>query len=103
MQEVCIIDSGGANLASLKFALERLGAAARVTRDAAEIATAARVILPGVGSAAHAMQRLQACSLTALLPALTCPVLGICLGMQLLFESSDEGPTPCLGVLAGAV
>jgi glutamine amidotransferase len=102
MQEVCIIDSGGANLASLKFALARQGAAARVTSDAAEVAAAARVILPGVGSAVYAMQRLQACGLTALLPALTCPVLGICLGMQLLFESSDEGPTRCLGVLAGA-
>jgi len=102
MQEVCIIDSGGANLASLQFALERLGARARVSSDAAEVADAARVILPGVGSAVHAMQRLQACGLTAVLPALTCPVLGICLGMQLLFDSSDEGPTPCLGVLAGA-
>jgi len=103
MQEVFIVDSGGANLASLQFALERLGAAARITSDASEVARATRVILPGVGSAPHAMQRLRACGLTAVLPALRCPVLGICLGMQLLFESSDEGPTQCLGVLPGAV
>jgi glutamine amidotransferase len=103
MAEVCIVDSGGANLASLQFALERLGARAHITADAAQLAEASRVILPGVGSAPHAMQRLHCLGLTAVLPALTCPVLGICLGMQLLFERSDEGPVKCLGVLPGAV
>jgi glutamine amidotransferase len=102
MAEVFIVDSGGANLASLQFALERLGARSRITSDAAILAAAPRVILPGVGSAPHAMQRLHSLGLTAVLPALTCPVLGICLGMQLLFERSDEGPVPCLGVLPGA-
>jgi len=101
MAEVIIVDSGGANLASLQFALERLGALTRVTHNAAEVAAAPRVILPGVGSAPHAMQRLQDCGLTAVLPHLTCPVLGICLGMQLLYQSSEEGPAQCLGILPG--
>ena len=63
MEEVLIVDSGGANLASLQFALERLGARTRITSDPAEVAAAPRVILPGVGAAPHAMQRLQDCGL----------------------------------------
>ena len=102
MDEVVIVDSGGANLASLQFALERLSARARISSDTEDLLSARRVILPGVGSASHAMQRLQAASLTRVLPTLTCPVLGICLGMHLLYESSDEGPVQCLGVLPGA-
>ena len=103
MSEVVIIDSGGANLASLEFALERLGARAHVTSDAAQIAGAARVILPGVGSARDAMQRLRALDLAERLPRLEQPVLGICLGMQLLYGRSAEGDTHCLGVLPGSV
>lgn len=101
--DALIIDSGGANLASLQFAFERLGARARVSCDAREVATAARVVLPGVGSAADAMQRLRRAGLAQLLPTLQQPVLGICLGMQLLFERSAEGSTACLGVLSGTV
>jgi glutamine amidotransferase len=101
--EVVIIDSGGANLASLQFALERLGARATVSSDARAIAAAARVVLPGVGSAADAMQRLRRSGLAELLPTLRQPVLGICLGMQLLFEHSAEGTTECLGLLPGTV
>jgi glutamine amidotransferase len=101
--EAVIIDSGGANLASLQFAFERLGARAHVSADAREIASAARVVLPGVGSAADAMQRLRGSKIAALLPTLRQPVLGVCLGMQLLFERSAEGPTECLGVLSGTV
>ncbi|MDE2050231.1 MAG: imidazole glycerol phosphate synthase subunit HisH [Gammaproteobacteria bacterium] len=101
--EALIIDSGGANLASLQFALERLGARAAVSCDAREIAGAARVVLPGVGSAADAMQRLRRSGLAELLPTLRQPVLGICLGMQLLFERSAEGATECLGILPGTV
>lgn len=101
--DAVIIDSGGANLASLQFALERLGARATVSSDAREIATAARVVLPGVGSAADAMQRLRRSGLAELLPTLRQPVLGICLGMQLLFERSAEGTTECLGLLPGTV
>ncbi len=103
MTEAVIIDSGGANLASLQFALERLGTRAVVTSDARVIAAAPRVLLPGVGSAADAMQRLRRSGLAELLPTLRQPVLGICLGMQLLFERSAEGPTECLGILPGAV
>jgi glutamine amidotransferase len=101
--EAVIVDSGGANLASLEYALKRLGARAQVSADARTIAAAARVVLPGVGAAPAAMQRLQAAALTAVLRALTQPVLGICLGMQLLFEHSEEGDTRCLGVLPHSV
>ena len=98
-----IIDSGGANLASLQFALERLGARTHVSSDVGQIAAASRVILPGVGSARDAMQRLNAAHLAQCLPRLEQPVLGICLGMQLLYRVSAEGPTECLGVLPQAV
>ena len=101
--DAVIIDSGGANLASLQFAFERLGAKTRVTADPAEITSAARVILPGVGSAADAMSRLRKNGVADLLPSLTQPVLGICLGMQLLFERSEEGDTDCLGILPNEV
>ena len=101
--DAVIIDSGGANLASLQFAFERLGAKTHVTADAAEITSASRVILPGVGSAADAMTRLRKNGVADLLPSLTQPVLGICLGMQLLFERSEEGDTDCLGILPDEV
>jgi imidazole glycerol-phosphate synthase subunit HisH len=101
--DAVIIDSGGANLASLQFAFERLGAKTRVAADAAEIRSAPRVILPGVGSAADAMARLRNNHVADLLPSLTQPVLGICLGMQLLFERSEEGETDCLGILPNSV
>jgi imidazole glycerol-phosphate synthase subunit HisH len=102
--DAVIIDSGGANLASLQFAFERLGAKAHVTADAAEIRSAPRVVLPGVGSAGDAMARLRGNHVASLLPTLTQPVLGICLGMQLLFQSSEEGgETQCLGILPTSV
>src|SRR5688572_5848845 len=98
-QDVIIIDSGGANLASLQFALERLGAKAHVSSDPSEIVSVFRVLLPGVGAARDAMQRLQAKGLASLVPTLKQPVLGICVGMQLLCKSSEEGLTDCLGIL----
>ena len=98
MTRVAIIDSGGANIASLRFALARLGCEATLTREAAAIREATHVLLPGVGAAADAMERLRAAGLDTLIPALYQPVLGICLGMQLLFSCSDEGPADCLGV-----
>jgi imidazole glycerol-phosphate synthase subunit HisH len=100
---VVIIDSGGANLASLGYALERLGVQARISDRAEEVASADRVILPGVGSAPDAMRRLQANGLDIVLPGLAQPVLGICLGMQLLFRASEEGGAQCLGILPQAV
>ena len=101
--DAVIIDSGGANLASLQFAFERLGARTQVTTDLAVIRSAPRVVLPGVGAAANAMQRLHDCGVAAVLPGLKQPVLGICLGMQLLFRHSEEGDTACLGIIPETV
>ena len=108
MADVVVIDSGGANLASLLHALRRLGSEAEVSNDAARIRDASHVLLPGVGAAHDAMARLRTAGVDALLPTLTQPVLGICLGMQLLFEVSEEAApgetgTPCLGVVPGRV
>jgi glutamine amidotransferase len=104
-REVVIIANGGANIASLQFALERLDAAATQTANPERIRAASHVILPGVGAAADAMQRLRQLQLHTLLPELRQPVLGICLGMQLLFEASDEGGgndgVQCLGIIPG--
>lgn len=102
-RDVVIIGSCGANLASLKFALQRLGVEAPVTEDPERVATASHVILPGVGSAAPAMRRLAAAGLAKVIPRLRRPVLGICLGMQLLFRGSDEDRTHCLGIIDGQV
>jgi len=101
--DAVIIDSGGANLASLQFALERLEANTVVSNDPREISKAQRVILPGVGSAQDAMTRLRATGLHEVLPTLKQPVLGICLGMQLLFARSEEGSTECLGIIPDTV
>ena len=100
-RDVVIIESGGANIASLQFALERLRIASSVSADADRIRAATHVILPGVGAAADAMQRLRAAHLDGVIPRLSQPVLGICLGMQLLHEASAEGSTTCLGVIPG--
>ena len=100
---LAIVDSGGANIASVRFALERLGVRSELTADPAVIRSAKRVILPGVGSAAEGMKRLQAKGLVECVRSLTQPVLGVCLGMQLLFESSAEGPVDTLGLIPGRV
>lgn len=101
--DVAIVDSGGANLASLQFALERLGARGTITASPAVIRSAGRVILPGVGAAGDAMQRLRSAGLDTVLPGLQQPVLGICLGMQLLYERTEEGDTQCLGIVPATV
>jgi glutamine amidotransferase len=98
-----IIPSCGSNLASLQFALERLGVNVPLTEDPERIRAASHVILPGVGAAAPGMARLAAAGLVELIPTLTQPVLGICLGMQLLFARSEEEDTPCLGVIDAVV
>jgi glutamine amidotransferase len=100
---IAIVDNGGANVASLRYALERLGVSAELTGNAEQLRRASHVILPGVGAAGDAMQRLHEHRLDELLRDLRQPVLGICLGMQLFFEYSDEGATTCLGVLPGQV
>lgn len=101
--KVVLVDSGGANIGSVRYALERLGVSAEMTADAATILAADRVILPGVGAAAPAMARLQQMNLVDLLRGLRQPLLGICLGMQLLFEGSEEGDVDCLGLVPGRV
>jgi glutamine amidotransferase len=98
---VAIIDSGGANIASVAFALDRLGASYEVTTDPGKIGSAGHVILPGVGAAADAMERIRAGNLAEFIPTLTQPVLGICLGMQLLADASEEDDADCLGIVSG--
>ena len=100
-RQIVIAASGGANTASLQFALQRLGAASAVSADPAAIRAATHVILPGVGAAVDAMSRLKQSGLDAVIPSLRQPVLGICLGMQLLFDASQEGDVACLGIIPG--
>lgn len=101
MSKIAIIDSGGANIASLLFALERLGRSAELTTDAAVIESADRVLLPGVGAAKDAMDRLNEAHLIDVIRGLKQPVLGICLGLQLLLEGSEEEDVECLGIVPG--
>ncbi len=96
---LAVVDSGGANIASVLHALRRLGAEPEFTADAAAIRKADRVILPGVGSAGRAMDVLREHQLVELIRQLNQPVLGICLGMQLLFEWSPEDQADMLGVI----
>jgi len=102
-REVVIVDGGGANIASLNLALQRLGYTGQLSSDPAIIRAASHVILPGVGAARAAMERLQKAGLVSVIPELRQPVLGICLGLQLLFESSEEDDVACLGILPGRV
>jgi glutamine amidotransferase len=83
--------------------LERLGVTARIVRDGDGLRDAGRVILPGVGAAPEAMRLLRERGLDAALRASQAPLLGICLGMQLLFDASEEGDVACLGLLPGYV
>lgn len=98
-----LLDSGGANIGSVQAAFARLGVDAPVSSDIASIRRATHVVLPGVGAAGSAMARLRTNGLDRLIPTLTQPLLGICIGMQLLFERSEEGDCECLGLLPGAV
>jgi len=99
---IAIVDTGGANLASIVHALGRLGASAEVTSDPARVRAAERAILPGVGAAPEAASRLAG-ALGDAVRSRTAPTLGICLGMQLLFDESEEGPARGLGLLPGVV
>lgn len=96
---IAVVNSGGANISSVLHALGRLGAEPQFTADPEIIRAADRVILPGVGAAGHAMDVLRNYGLVDLLRSLTQPVLGICLGMQLLFESSEEDDAGLLGLV----
>lgn len=101
MSSLAIIDSGGANIASLRYAFERIGVTAQLTTDAQTIRSADRVLLPGVGAAKNAMARLSDTGLIDVIRGLEQPVLGICLGMQLLCEASEEEDVECIGVVPG--
>lgn len=96
--KLVIIKYNAGNIQSVLFALERIGVQAIVTDDAAEISTADKVIFPGVGEASTAIQYLKARNLDRLIVSLRQPVLGICLGMQLLCTHSEENNTDCLNV-----
>ena len=100
---VVLVDAGGANLGSVRCALRRLGVEPLLSADAREIRGADRVILPGVSTAATVMGRLHELGLVDVLRELRQPLLGVCVGMQLLFEHSEEDDTPCLGLLPGRV
>ena len=100
---VVLVDAGGTNIGSVRYALQRLGADAELTSEAAAIRAADKVILPGVGAAGPGMARLRELGLVEVLRSLRQPVLGVCLGMQLLCERSEEGDTPCLGLIPATV
>lgn len=104
MSEVTLIGYGSGNVASVRFALERLGARVRVTADPADVMDAERLILPGVGAAGYAMKQLTALGLTEALKAFERPLMGVCLGQQLLFETSaEDGGVDLLGLIPGHV
>lgn len=103
MTKVVLVDAGGSNIGSVRYALQRLGVDAELTGDAATIRAADRVILPGVGAAAVCMARLRELDLVDVLRMLDRPLLGVCVGVQLLFAHSEEDDTPCLGLLPGRV
>ena len=102
--KLVIINYGAGNIQSIKFAFERLGVHAILSDDADEIKAADKVIFPGVGEASSAMAKLKATGLDKVIPTLKQPVLGICLGMQLLLDESDEqSRTEGLGFIKGKV
>jgi glutamine amidotransferase len=105
-QQIVIVNTGCANISSVKFAVERLGSHVTVSDDIHIIQTADKVFLPGVGSANAAMASIEKKQLVSCIQELTQPVLGICLGMQLMVEKSEESlsnNTPCLGLIPGQV
>lgn len=101
--DVVIIKYNAGNIQSVLYALERLGISSIVTDDAEKIHSADKVIFPGVGEASSAMQSLQQANLDTVIKDLKQPLLGICVGMQLLCAHSDENDTPCLNIIPVAV
>ncbi|MGB8375655.1 MAG: imidazole glycerol phosphate synthase subunit HisH [Salegentibacter sp.] len=101
--KIAIIDYGAGNIQSIKFAIKRLGYEAFLSSDAEEIKAADKVIFPGVGEASSAMRMLKATGLDEIIPELNQPVLGICLGMQLMCEHSEEGDTQGLAIFDAKV
>ena len=101
--KLAIVDLAYGNIGSIQLAFERFGVRPELTANPQSIASADRVVLPGVGAAGYAMQRIDELGLREVLTSLEQPALGICLGMQLLFERSEEADTICLGIIPGAV
>ena len=101
--KIVIINYGAENIQSIKFAIQRLGFEAVLTDNETEIRTADKVIFPGVGEASSAMEKLKATGLDKVIPTLTQPVLGICLGMQLMCNHCEEGNTKGLNIFNVAV
>ena len=107
-QNIVIIDTGCANLSSVRMAIERLGVTAQVSKEAAVIRAADKLILPGVGTAKAAMHNLQERGLVDLIREAKQPLLGFCLGMQMLAQASEEhmggeSDIDCLGIVPGKV
>ena len=96
--KIIIINYGAGNIQSIQFALQRLGYEGVLSNNIQEIQSADKVIFPGVGEASSAMKKLRESGLDKIIPALKQPVLGICLGMQLMCNSSEEGNTLGLGI-----
>lgn len=103
MTRIAVIDHGAGNLVSIAQGLQRTGAEAVVAETPADLAGADGVVLPGVGSTGAAMRRLEETGFVSPLRELDRPLLGICVGLQLFFESSDEDGTACLGLMGGRV
>ncbi|WP_386692511.1 MULTISPECIES: imidazole glycerol phosphate synthase subunit HisH [unclassified Lonepinella] len=101
MKNIIIIDTGCANLSSVKFAFDRLGYTAEISRDLNKIQSADKLILPGVGTAIAAMRNLEQRQLIEIIKNATQPMLGICLGMQLMTEYSAEGNVSTLNLMTG--
>ncbi len=101
--QVVIVKYNAGNIRSVDFALQRLGVKARITDDHGELSSADRVIFPGVGEASTTMDYLRERGLDKLIRSLNQPVLGICLGLQLMCRNSEEGPTDCIGIFDLAV
>lgn len=102
-QNIVIIELGCANTASIQFAFDRLGVAVSLSSNPDDISHADKLILPGVGAASFAMNRIHQLGLYDIIRKYERPLLGICLGQQLLFDASDEGDTQCLGLIKGRV
>ena len=100
---VAIINSGGANLGSVQRAIDKIGYTAIITKEIKDIINSTHVIIPGVGSAHNVMRSLKETNLIQTIKNLSQPVLGICIGMQILFEFSDEGKVDCLGLIPGSI
>ncbi|AUC84207.1 imidazole glycerol phosphate synthase subunit HisH [Polaribacter sp. ALD11] len=101
--KLVIIDYGAGNIKSIQFAFKRLGVNAVLSNNIDEIKTADKIIFPGVGEASSAMKMLKESGLYSVIPTLKQPVLGICLGMQLMCSSSEEGNTKGLGIFNVAI